>query len=118
MVLPFVGLELLALALALYYVSWKLSHRQVLEIDSESVVVTHGRHQPAQRYVFSRSEIIVHVRQPRHPWESPIIELREKDRPAVRLGEFLNREDCQEVLRLLKTAQLPTRHGGQINVAF
>lgn len=118
MVLPFIGLELLALAGALYYVSWKLSHRELIEISPQQVIIMRGRQRPQHHLEFPRQELIVHVTLPDHPWDSPVIELTARHRPSVRLGEFLNRDDCQRLLRVLAKAPLPIRKGLAIQMAF
>lgn len=114
MVLPFVGLEVVALGAAFYCVSHKLTWQQVLEIDSQEVRLTAGRRRPEVSRVFRRGELLVRIVQPPHEWGCPIIELYTRNSHPVRLGEFLNRDDCQQLIRILKRAGLPTRQCSEL----
>lgn len=119
MVLPYVGLEVLALAAALYYVKRKLTRQQVMEITSQQVRITSGRLWPEVSHVFPRSALVIRVIQPKHDWGCPVIELCGKNCDAIRLGEFLNRDDCQQLVRQLKKAGLPMRQRPEIvDVSF
>lgn len=109
MVLPFVGLEVLALGAALYYLNRKLAYQQVLEIDAQQVRITSGRRRPEVKHVFERGELLVRIIQPQHDWSCPVIELWARNHHSVRIGEFLNRKDCHQLVRLLKESGLRTR---------
>ncbi|MGQ9426859.1 DUF2244 domain-containing protein [Gilvimarinus sp. F26214L] len=119
MILPLVGLELLALAAALYYVSWKLSHCEVLHISRDQVHIAKGASRPTYSQSLPRAEVIVHVAAASHPWGAPHIQLLTRMAPGIRIGEFLNQDDCKELLRHLGSARLTTRHSnGSVRVAF
>lgn len=119
LVLPFLGLEVLALGAALYYVSRKLARQEVLEINHQHVRLSSGRYQPEHSRVFSRRELVVRITQPSHPWSCPVITLCGESYEQLRLGEFLNRDDCQKVIRLLKEAGLRLRQSPEVvNVSF
>jgi uncharacterized membrane protein len=125
-ILPFVGIELLLIAAALYHVSWKLSHREVLHITPEQVYVAKGVHYPKHRWVLPREQVVVHVSAASHPWGRPTIQLLanrligKHAGAAVQIGGFLNQDDCKELLRQLVSARLATRHSseGQARIAF
>lgn len=119
MILPFVGLELLALGAALYYVSWKLSRCEVLHIDRDLVTIAKGINQPEMSWTLSRADLIVHIVAAPHPWDTPIIQFVCKTPTVVRVGEFLNQQDCKQLLELLVSARLKTRHSdGCIDMIF
>jgi uncharacterized membrane protein len=83
-ILPFAGLELLALGTALYYVNWKLQY-----------------YLPRQSWKFARRVTGLAVNPEQHPWEGPELTLHDKHE-SVSLGEFLNRDDSLKLLALLK----------------
>lgn len=119
MILPFVGLELLALAAALYYVSWKLSHCEVLQISEKEVSIAKGITHPKASWVMPRSEVVVHIANASHPWGTPSIQFLCKSPEPVRVGEFLNQQDCKRLQQELVAARLATRRSaGPVNLPF
>jgi uncharacterized membrane protein len=100
-ILPFAGLELLALGSALYYVNWKLQYRHVITLSDDSVCIDKGFYVPRQSWQFPRQLTGLAVTPEQHPWEGPELTLHDKHE-SVRLGEFLNREDSLKLLALLK----------------
>jgi uncharacterized membrane protein len=125
-ILPFVGLELLVIAGSLYYVSWKLSHCEVVHITPSEVCVAKGASYPSFSLNLPRNEVVVHVVAASHPLGRPSIQLLSKRRSdnsapvRIAVGEFLNQDDCKELLRQLVTARLVTRHSteGRTSIAF
>ncbi len=110
-ILPFAGLEMLALGSALYYVSWKLSYQQVIVITEDSVAVDKGVYKPKKSWLFSREALSLSVQPEEHEWSTPVIQLRHKQ-SLVEIGEFLNQSDCRTLLALLKEHGIPTRTWG------
>ena len=100
-ILPFAGLEMLALGSALYYVCWKLRYRHVITLDAQSVKIQKGHYHPRQQWQFEREQSAISVIPERHPWDGPQISLYSKGE-VIRLGEFLNRDDSLKLLALLK----------------
>lgn len=100
-ILPFAGLELLALGSALYYVNWKLQYRHVITLSDDSVRIDKGFYVPRQSWRFPRQLTGLAVTPEQHPWEGPELSLHDRHE-SVRLGEFLNREDSLKLLALLK----------------
>lgn len=100
-ILPLAGLELLALAGALYYVSWKLQYRHVITLCDEEVRVDKGFYAPRESWTFTRSDSGLAITPEKHPWEGPELRLHNRQH-QVRLGEFLNREECLELAGLLR----------------
>lgn len=125
-ILPFVGLELAAIAASLYYVSWKLAHCQVLTITRDQVYVAKGVDCPKASWTLPREAVTVHVVAASHPWGCPTIQLlvnrlnADGGSESVQVGEFLNQDDCKKLLRQLVSARLATRHSnaGRVRVAF
>ncbi|NCF19707.1 MAG: DUF2244 domain-containing protein [Haliea sp.] len=100
-ILPFAGLELLALGTALYYVNWKLQYRHVITLSEDSVRIDKGFYLPRQSWKFARRVTGLAVNPEQHPWEGPELTLHDKHE-SVSLGEFLNRDDSLKLLALLK----------------
>ncbi len=98
--LPMAGLELLALTVALYFVCWKLSFRQVIRIGPECVSVAEGYYFPKRDWQLDRSRAALAVQPSRHPWSAIKVTLYDREH-SIAIGEFLNREDSETLLQLL-----------------
>ncbi len=100
-ILPFAGLELTALGSALYYVNWKLQYRHVITVSDDSVRIDKGYYAPRKSWKFKRQGTGLAITPEKHPWEGPELALHERGE-SVRLGEFLNRDDCLKLMALLR----------------
>lgn len=100
-ILPFAGLELMALAGALYYVNWKLQYRHVITVSDDSVRIDKGYYAPRESWQFTRQATGLAITPEKHPWEGPALSLHDRNE-SVRLGEFLGRDDCLELMALLR----------------
>ena len=100
-ILPFAGLELTALAGALYYVNWKLQYRHVITVSDDSVRIDKGYYAPRESWQFTRQATGLAITPEKHPWEGPALSLHDRNE-SVRLGEFLGRDDCLELIALLR----------------
>lgn len=109
-VLPFMGLEIGGLAAALYYVQWKLSHREVIRIDGEQVSLEYGMHWPKFRYRWPRNQVKFALHEATSGRTSPWLSVGLKDeRKQMAVGRNLNQEDVNTLVTLLKAAGLPVR---------
>lgn len=108
-VIPFLGLEVLAVATGLYYACWKLRYRHVLRFANGVIVVEKGTYYPRFTWRLPCRSASVSVAIPPHPWDPLTIELCS---PAERiaLGNFLNKEESQRLLQLLRAQGLPVRN--------
>jgi len=100
-ILPFAGLEMLALATALYYVNWKLQYRHVIMVEEDWVRIDKGHYHPRQRWRFSRRGTGLRITPEQHPRTSPELAVHDR-RESVSVGEFLNHEDAHELIALLR----------------
>lgn len=117
LILPFAGLELLALGITLYRVNGKLQYRQVITVSGDSVIIDQGYRSPQQHWQLVRHNSGLTVTAQSHPWDSP--QLRVHDRNAcVTLGEFLNREDSLKLLDLLQREIRVCAHSGTAQREF
>lgn len=101
-ILPLAGLEMLALATALYYVNWKLQYRHVITLDPDCVRIDKGHYHPRQSWRFSRRGTGLVITPEQHPWGSPELTVHDR-RESVCVGEFLNREEARELIDLLRS---------------
>lgn len=92
LVLPFCGLEMLALGAALYVTSWRGSIREVITVDADSVAVETGRDKPVKRYEFQRNWTQVVLEHPQVSWHPSRLLIRSRGR-QVEIGRFLNEEE-------------------------
>jgi len=110
LILPFAGLEILALFAALYYVCRKLGLKQVIRIDTDTISIEKGFYYPVVRWHFARQHTRLAVQAQTHPWDA--IGLRifsiEGDE-SVEIGEFLNRDEAQQLLDILREFSIPVR---------
>lgn len=100
-ILPFAGLELLALGAALYHVSRKLQYRHVITVTEESVDVDKGYECPLQHWHFARDSAGLTITTQLHPSDALLLCMHDRHE-NLSLGEFLNREDSLELLELLR----------------
>lgn len=116
-ILPFAGLELMALGGALYYVNWKLEYRQVITLNENSVSIDKGYYAPRQSWRFDRREAALAVTPEAHPWEGPQMVLHD-NAEAVSVGEFLNREEALSLLTLLRREVRVGTHSARAHVSI
>ncbi len=100
-ILPLAGLEMTALAVALYLVNRKLQYRQVITLDGDTVTVDKGFRCPLQSWRFQKRATGLSIVPEAHPWESPAVTLHDR-RDSVSLGEFLGRSDTLALIELLR----------------
>ena len=100
-ILPLAGLELAALTGALYYVNWKLQYRHVITLSEDGIRIDKGYYAPQRCWQFPRNTAGLAVTPEKHPWDGPAISLHNQSE-SISVGEFLNRDDCLELLALLR----------------
>jgi len=103
LVLPFSGLELFALGVALYVTAWRGGVREVITISDGTVCVESGRKKPEQRHNFQRHWVRVVLRRPwvaRHPGRLLIC----SHGLEVEVGRFLNEQERMGLAGILKSA--------------
>jgi len=116
-ILPFAGLELLAVGSALYYVNWKLQYRHVITLSDDSVCIDKGFYAPKQSWKFPRQATGLAITPERHPWEGPELSLQGAGE-SVSVGEFLNRDDSLKLAALLRQEIRVGSHSARGNRLF
>lgn len=99
--LPFAGLEILALSTGLYYVSWKLSYQHVLTLSETTLTIEKGIYRPRGRWQWQKQQSRLITSAPKHDWEAPNLTLT-NDEQSIEIGNFLNRDDANELIDYLK----------------
>lgn len=108
-IVPFAGLEIGGLAIALYYVCWKLQQRHVMRFQGTRVTLQKGAYYPRLSWEFSRDAISLSVEIQSHPWDPPKVFLCSREE-TVRIGNFLNKDDSKKLLQLLRDQGLVVRN--------
>jgi uncharacterized membrane protein len=101
LILPFAGLEVLALFGVVYYWYRHHSRKEVLRFTTEEVTVEKGIKQPEERRVYQKFLARAHVRQPRHPWYPTAVSIRCRNE-EIRIGEFLTEDETKELITCLR----------------
>jgi uncharacterized membrane protein len=116
-ILPFAGLELLALGSALYYVNWKLQYRHVITFSADSVRIDKGFYVPKESWKFPRQGTGLAIVPEQHPWDGPALSLQ-RTGESVLVGEFLNRDDSLKLADLLRQEIRVGSHSAAGNKLF
>lgn len=101
LVLPFAGLELLALTAALYYTARKCQRQEVLIITAETLRLEKGIYRKQAQWELPRKYTRVQLAMPRHPWTPPKLYLYHRD-TEVPLAPFLNLADTHKLVETLE----------------
>lgn len=113
MILPFAGLEITALGGALYVVCKKLNQRHILHFSGDQLVIEKGMRFPQRTWVLPKPHCFISVDRHRHPWDPINITLcchRGGHSENITIGEFLNREDSDRLLTVLREQGLAVRN--------
>ena len=110
-IIPFAGLEILALSLALYWGCWKLSFCHCITIEGEQCVIEKGVYYPRQSWRWTLKATSVAIRSPDNTNAVPQCFLQSSD-GRVQIGEFLDEQETQAMIRALQQSKLPIRSFG------
>ena len=111
MILPFMGLEVLLLGAALWYVNRKCHRQQVITVDEDTLVIDKGILLPQRRWRFVTGHTSVSVLDAPFPNDPPRVTLCSADQ-HVDIGEFLGHEELAELLSRLRACGLRVRQQG------
>jgi uncharacterized membrane protein len=103
LVLPFSGLEMLALGAALYVTSRRGSVREVITINKKTVAVETGRARPEQRHEFQRPWAKVILERSWSDWHPSRLLIRSHGR-QLEIGRFLNEQERRGLAEVLDNA--------------
>ena len=100
MVLPFAGLEVFLVGLGMYYVSWKLNFKQIIQIDHESFILQKGVYFPKQEWRWQTSQVVVIDTPSKYRLSPTKLTLKHLNQ-TVQIGDFLNREEKKTLRKAL-----------------
>ncbi|PAV25827.1 hypothetical protein CF392_09260 [Tamilnaduibacter salinus] len=101
LVLPFAGLELAALAAALYVTARHCQQKEVLTLSADTIRLEKGIDRKDSEWEWPRQTARIDIHTPRHPWTTPKLSLRHHTRD-VSLAPFLNHEDVTILIGILE----------------
>ncbi len=107
LILPFAGLEILALSGSLYWVNLHQNYRQILWLEQGRLRIEKGYYRPQQSWQWPISDVAVHVSDD-DTGRALSISLSQ-GASQVEIGEFLTREDSQQLLLTLRQLGLNLR---------
>jgi len=106
LVLPFAGLEMIALAAALYAAARYCWQREVISVDSEGIRIERGHRRPGEPLDLPRLWSRAELECPSHPWRPSRLLIRGGG-SEVEVGRFLNEEErvrlAESLRRVLAT---------------
>ena len=97
MVLPFAGLEILALVLLMYWVALQCRRQQVIRIADHRIVVEKGYESPRQTWQSELFWVRLVISPPPYRGHPRRLYLRNKQN-QLEIGEFLNDEDKKRLV--------------------
>lgn len=103
LVLPFSGLEVLALGYALYVTAWRGGIREVVTFTPDEVTVEKGRTSPEAHYEFQRAWANIVLERSWNGWYPSHLFIRSRGR-QVEIGRFLNEQERQGLAKELRNA--------------
>ena len=106
LILPFAGLEFMALWYCFYLSFRQTEHCQVITIDGDSVKVESGRRRPEITEQFQRSWAQVRLAKSTHRWYPSRLTIRSHGR-EVEVGKFLSEEERIELAAELRREIAP-----------
>ncbi len=101
LVLPFAGLEIVALGAAMHFTLRKLDCREVLTLKDGVLTLERGRTEPELNLIFPEQAVRILMDRPERPLSLPNIDLVALGH-CYHLGSFLNRPDRFRLASLLK----------------
>lgn len=115
-ILPFAGLELIVIAICLYWVSLKNHRKEIIWIDDRSVRLERGRSQPDECVEFIKAWTRVDLQKSGHAWYPSRLLLGAQGR-FVEIGAFLHEDERRSLAREL-TEQLSGTDAQEQNNKF
>ncbi len=100
LILPFSGLEIMLLGIALYLTAWRSKIQEVISISETEIVIERGRKKPESRHVFQRPWTKLVLERSRNNWYPSRLLVRSHSE-QVEIGQFLNEQERQGLAELL-----------------
>ncbi len=100
LILPFAGLEILALAFGLYVCSLRCRDREVITIDDEKLFIETGRNKPNQRWQFERAWLQLELKKSTYYGHPSQLLIRSKGR-QIEIGKCLTNKERKRLAQSL-----------------
>ena len=84
----------------MYYVSWKLNFKQIIQIDHESFILQKGVYFPKQEWRWQTSQVVVIDTPSKYRLSPTKLTLKHLNQ-TVQIGDFLNREEKKTPVYIL-----------------
>ena len=94
LILPFAGLELLALGVVLYISAWRSNIKEVVNVTEEKIRIEIGRNGPEKTYELDKTWAKVVLERSWNNWYPSRLLLRSHGR-QFEIGKFLNEQERQ-----------------------
>ena len=94
LILPFAGLELLALGVVLYISAWRSNIKEVVNIGEEKIRIEIGRDVPEKIYELDKAWANIVLERSWNNWYPSRLLLRSHGR-QLEIGKFLNEQERQ-----------------------
>ena len=94
LILPFAGLELLALGVVLYISAWRSNIKEVVNVTEEKIRMEIGRNAPEKTYELDKTWAKVVLERSWNNWYPSRLLLRSHGR-QIEIGKFLNEQERQ-----------------------
>ena len=94
LILPFAGLELLALGVVLYISAWRSNIKEVVNVTEEKIRIEIGRNAPEKTYELDKTWAKVVLERSWNNWYPSRLLLRSHGR-QIEIGKFLNEQERQ-----------------------
>jgi uncharacterized membrane protein len=96
MVLPFAGLEIALVGFGMYYVSWKLSFKEIIIVEGDSLSLQKGFYFPKQQWDWQRRDTLLIKRPNKYRMSAPTLFLKHLNQ-SVEIGSALNLNEKKEL---------------------
>ncbi len=111
-ILPFAGVELLALGAALYVTARRGRYREVVRVGEHRIEIEKGYRGPEETWVFDRTWSEVVLDPPEHQWYPSRLVIRSRG-DSVELGAFLTEPERKRLGRELQRCVGPMGIGSR-----
>ncbi|MBI3561711.1 MAG: DUF2244 domain-containing protein [Gammaproteobacteria bacterium] len=101
MILPFAGLEVLAMVVIFYIVTRRGQRLEVIRILEQEIIVEHGHRRIERRWCSARFYVRVVIIQSPQRWYLPQVIIRGQP-GAIEVGEFLNEAEKNQLIAHLR----------------
>ncbi len=109
LVLPFAGLEILALTIGLYLCCLRNRQQEVITIDDDKFVLEKGEQTPNEIWEFDRAWVKLELKKPKHHGHPSKLLVRSKGK-QTEIGKCLTNEERQSLADSLTEALQTTLH--------